>query len=346
MPANVESMAFTAERGVPWHGEGRMIDSLATAGEMIEASGLDWEVALEPIALATGEQIDFKQAVVRQTDRSVLGVIGMGYKPVQNAEAFDFADALVADDGNKYETAGSLDGGKTIFLSVDLSAVEPIKVAGDSEFKTFLLLSNAHDGSKALRVTVTPVRVVCQNTLNLAFRGSKNVFTIRHTGDVQSKMTAARDALDISIDYMRRFESVAASLVDLTITDARAEKVVRDAFQMRESTEDTPDSKWHTEHHATKALDLLSSSADLAPFKGTGWGVLNAVAEYVDHERQYGKGTERDMFDVKMTSILWGNGADVLNRTAVLLDPKIAKQMSPLAVRKAQRVASRVKVNA
>lgn len=344
MPANVETMAYTEARGLPWHGEGRMIKSLASAEQMIVEAGLDWHVECEPIVTAAGEPIDFKRAVVRQSDRSVLGVVGMGYQPVQNADAFDFADGIVASNGNHYETAGSLDGGRTIFVSIDLSGVEPIKIDGDSDFNTFLLLSNAHDGSKALRATVTPVRVVCQNTLNLAFRGSKNVFTVRHSGDIKSKMQAAQTALGISADYMRRFEQIAQSFIDLKVSDARAEKIVRDAFGMRESTEDKPDQKWFTEHHATKALELMKSSADLAPFSGTGWAVLNAVAEYVDHDRTYGKSTDREALDVKMTSILWGNGADVLNRTAALLDPK-SKIMENRVMRSAARTATRVAVN-
>lgn len=348
-PANVESLAYTEARGVPWHGEGRMIKSLASAKKMLSAADLDWSVALEPIMTAAGEPIDFKQAVVRTSDRSVLGVLGMGYKPVQNVEAFDFADEIVASKGNHYETAGSLDGGRTIFLSIDLGAVEPIKIDGDkSKFDTFLLLSNSHDGSKALRATITPVRVVCQNTLNLAFRGAKGVFTVRHTGDVKSKLEAARAALGVSIDYMRRFEAVAASLMATKITDARAEKIVRDAFQMRESTEDeaTKDapSEWFVKHAATQVLDTYENADDLAPFKGTGWGLLNAAAQYVDHDKTYGKGTDREALDVKMTSILWGAGAQAVNRVAVLCDPKIAKIMHPLAVRSAVRVAKRVAV--
>lgn len=293
------------------------------------------------------EEHDFKPAQFRDPDRSVLGVVGMGYQPVQNADAFDFADAIVADTGNHFETAGSLDGGKTTFISLDLDAVDPIKVGGDeSDFKSFLLLSNSHDGSKSLRATITPVRVVCQNTLNLAFAGAKGVFNIRHSGDIATKMQAARTALDISIDYLRRFENVANALMALTVSDERAEKVVRDAFQMRETTEETPDSEWYVKHHATRALDILTTSDDLDPFKNTGWGVVNAVAEYIDHDRTYGKATDREALDVKMTSLLWGNGADVLNRTVAMLDPKIAKMMDRGVVRQAARVASRVKVSA
>jgi len=129
------------------------------------------------------------------------------------------------------------------------------------------------------------------------------------------------------------------------VTEDRATKILRDAFGMRESIEAKGvDSDMFVNHHATRTLELLNTAADLAPIKGTGWGVLQAVAEYIDHDRQYGKGSARDALDIKATSILWGQGQDVLNRTAVLIDPKVAKMMSADSVRGAKRLAVRVKV--
>jgi phage/plasmid-like protein (TIGR03299 family) len=342
MPANVETLAYTSARGVPWHGLGTPVDGLMTATEAIDKAGLGWTVECEPIQTAAGEPIDFKRAVIRQSDRAILGVVGMGYQPVQNDAAFDFADAIVADTGSHYETAGSLDGGRTVFLSMELSGVDPITVAGDSDVNTFLLLSNAHDGSKALRVTVTPVRVVCQNTLNFAFAGSKGIFNIRHTGKVDSKLEAARDALGIAVDYMRRFEKVASALQELKVTDTRAVAVMRDVFGMSEDVEDSTDSVRFTGHHATVAFEAYKSTPDLTDWLGTGWGVVNAVAQYVDHDRTYGKGTDRQALDVKATQVLWGGGAGILNRTVALLDPKLAKLMDKQVVRGAASMATRV----
>lgn len=349
MPALVESMAYNAERGVPWHGLGTAVEGLMTQADAIAAAGLDWEVQPEPIQTAAGEAIDFKRAIVRQSDRRILGVVGNQYKPVQNAEAFDFADGIVADsESNKYETAGSLDDGRTIFLTIDLGAVQPIKVAGDpTDFETYLVLSNAHDGTKSLRVTISPVRVVCSNTLNLAFSGSnRGVFNIRHSGDIESKMKAAQTALGITVDYLRRFEDVAAMLMETPVDDAKALKVYRDAFAMSAAIEEAgEDSERFANHNAERAFETYMTADDLEPIRGTGWGVLNGVADFIDHERVYGKGTKRDAADVKMSSLVWGDGRDILNRTVPLISAKASKAMSMTARKEADKVSSRVKVS-
>lgn len=344
MPAAVETMAYTLERGVPWHGLGTGVEGLMTWQEAEEAAGLGWKVGLEEVQTAGGVVIPNKRAVVRDSDGRPLGVVGTDYRPVQNSEAFQFADAIVADSGNHYETAGSLYDGRIVFLAIDLGAVAPIKVNGDSDVKTFLVLSNSHDGSSALKATVTPVRVVCANTLNLAFKGAQGIFYVRHSGNIESKMAAARQALDISVDYMARFEQVAERLYELKVTDERAEAVVRDAFGMTKAVEERgPESEWFAKHHATRVLDLYDTTIDLKPIHGTGWGVLNAVAEYVDHNRTYGKGAQDRIADVKMNTLLWGEGSKVVNRTAALLDPSISVLMDTKVAKSAARVASRSK---
>jgi phage/plasmid-like protein (TIGR03299 family) len=341
-------MAYVESRGIPWHGLGTPVQGLMTAEEAIVAGGLDWTVATQPIYLGDGSEVPHQYAVVRDTDGKVMGVVGKKWQPFQQRKVFTFGDALVADGGNHYDTVGSLDDGRTVFLSIVLSAVDPIRVNGDStDWTTYLLLRNDHAGRASLSGCITPVRGVCNNTVNLAFAGAKQTFNIRHTGDPESKIEAARNALGLSIDYMRRFEIVANALTAIKVTDNRAEKIFRDVFAMTSTTEaQAADSAWVTKHHATKVMDLYTTTPDLDPIRGTGWGVVQAVADYVDHDVQYGKGktTGRDALDVKMTSILWGNGADQLNRTVALIDPKTAALMDPRVRKGAARIAQRVKV--
>lgn len=343
MPDLVETMVYTIERGVPWHTKGNPVSGLMTWGEACPAAGLDWPVAVEAVQTALGEPIDFKRAVVRQTDRRVLGVVGTDYQPVQNEDVFQFADAIVADGGAHFETAGSLDHGRTIFASMDLTAVEPITVGGDpSPVKGFLVLSNSHDGSSALKGTVTPVRVVCANTLNLAFRGAKGVFYVRHTGNIESKLAAARKALDLSVDYMARFAEAAGAFTEVEVTNERAEAILRDAFGMTEAMEEKgTDSGWFQKHNATRALETYLTVPDLDPIRGTGWGLLNGTAQYLDHERAYGRASNGRADDVKMSSILWGASADVLNRTAALISPEAAALLDPKVVKAAKAAATR-----
>ena len=141
---------------------------------------------------------------------------------------------------------------------------------------------------------------------------------------------------------MRRFEAVASRLMAIPVTDARAERVLRDVFQMRESTEGDQEGARYAKHHATKAMEVYASAPDLRHIAGTGWGVLNAVAQYVDHESVYGKGSQRAASGIRMQSILWGNAAGRLNRTVALLGA--AALMDAGVVKAAARMSSRIEV--
>lgn len=344
MPAEVEAMAYNEERGVPWHGLGTPVDGLMTAEDAIVKAGLNWEVVAYPLSDEFGVIPD-KVAQRRATDHAYLGTVGDGFATVQNAEAFTFANALVAENPGKalYDTAGSLRGGRTVFLSMDLTAVAPINVAGEA-FRTFLLIANSHDGSKALHAAITPVRSVCMNTVNLALAEASTHIAIRHSGDPTAKIKAAQHALGVTIDYVRRFEEVAAAAMKAQVKDDRAEKILQRVFRMRDTTLGDPEGKRYEDHAATRAFDIYQTADDLAPFRGTGWGLVNAVAEYVDHERIYGKNRD-DAPDLRMTALVWGAGQQAVSQTLALVVPKAA-QAKVAARAAALRVPVPVKASA
>jgi len=209
-----------------------------------------------------------------------------------------------------------------VFLSLDLTACAPLQIAGD-DFSTFLMLANTHDGTSALTGTVTPVRVVCQNTLNAALRGGTPTFRIRHTGDIESKIAAARLSLKLTIDYMARFEEVATAAMSIKVSDPKATKVLHRVFAMSPETAAKPDSAVFANHHATKAFDIYQSAEDLAPFRGTAWGLVNAVAEYVDHEKVYGKIRPANADNARTWSVLWGEGQRAITDTLAAVAPKL-----------------------
>jgi hypothetical protein len=163
MAANVESMFYT--RTAPWHGLGVRVEEVLGSKEALNQAGLDWKVEQTDVYAASGERIPGYKANIRDIDRSVLGIVGDRYKIVQNEEAFAFTDGLLGE-GVKYETAGSLAGGKIVWMLAKLP--EKYIISGDA-IEPYLVFCNSHDGSGAIRVAMTPVRVVCQNTLNLAF---------------------------------------------------------------------------------------------------------------------------------------------------------------------------------
>ena len=196
MAANVETMFYVRE--TPWHGLGTRIMEAPTSREALVAAGLDWRVVQEPVYTGREEQIDGYRANVRDTDRKVLGVVTERYKVIQNEEAFAFTDALLGE-GVRYETAGSLQGGRKVWM---LAHMPHEYIISGERISPYLLFSNTHDGSGAVKVALTPIRVVCNNTLNLALSTAKRCWSTIHTGDIRNKMQEAENTLLLADQYM------------------------------------------------------------------------------------------------------------------------------------------------
>lgn len=196
MAANVESMFYVRE--TPWHGLGTRVNEALNSKEALTAAGLEWNVVQEPIYTETEELIEGYKANVRDTDRQVLGVVTDRYKIVQNQEAFAFTDELLGE-GVRYETAGSLQGGRKIWL---LAHLPHEYIISGERISPYLVFFNSHDGSGAIKAAITPIRVVCQNTLNLALSTAKRSWSMIHTGDIKGKMQEAKDTLFMAEKYM------------------------------------------------------------------------------------------------------------------------------------------------
>ena len=196
MSANVESMFYVRE--TPWHGLGTRVMEVPDSRDALIAAGLDWNVVQEPIYTTENNPISGYKANVRDSDRRVLGVVTDRYKVVQNQEAFAFTDELLGQ-GVRYETAGSLQDGRKVWL---LAHMPHEYIISGERISPYLLFSNTHDGSGAIKVALTPIRVVCNNTLNLALRTAQRSWSMIHTGNIQSKMKEAKDTLFKAERYM------------------------------------------------------------------------------------------------------------------------------------------------
>lgn len=227
MAANVESMFYVRE--VPWHGLGTRVEEALTSADALRIAGLDWLVEQKPIQVCGGNRIENFKANIRSTDGKVLGVVSDRYQIVQNVEAFDFTDELIGGDV-RYETAGSLQEGKKVWM---LAKMPSTKVVGD-DVEPYLCFSNTHDGSGAIRICMTPIRVVCNNTLNLAFSGASRQWSTRHTGDLKYKMQEARLCLELAEKYMDGLASYADRLANTTITDEQLDKLLAEMFPVDE----------------------------------------------------------------------------------------------------------------
>lgn len=308
MPANVETLMYA--RAVPWHGLGTKVEGLQTAQDALQASGLNWAVLQSDLTYASPDgapqTVPDQVANIRSTDSALLGIVGRNYRIVQNADAFDWADALVDSGDAKYETAGSLFGGKRVFLSMELP--QGVHVPGDDgEIKPYLLITNGHDGGAALQGSVTMVRVVCSNTWTLALKDATRTFKIRHSGSIEGKLAQAREALGITFEYMGEFASAAEDLMAKRVTEKQAEKVLKAVFPLPARAKANP-ARIPLEAFG-RALDVYRDSPNLQNIRGTAWGLLQAVGEFVDHEMDY-RGRVYGAADVRMDSLMYdGPGA-------------------------------------
>src|SRR6266446_3388621 len=215
MPANVESM-FSV-RKVPWHQTGVILEEPPkTIDEALVASGLDWEVEktgiyvpkARPTALREFQEVEDYFAIRRMDTGAILGVVGGRYEPLQNIQAFQFLDILSGSEMH-FETAGSINIGRKVWVLANLP--DYIEVGGDLT-NCYVLISNGHDGKNAVQILMTPIRVVCQNTLSLAISKAKRAFALRHTGDPMARLHEARRTLKLTVDYYEQFKQVGDKL--------------------------------------------------------------------------------------------------------------------------------------
>lgn len=278
MSHELEQMFYVSNeengRFVPWHGLGTPVSNALTSAEAIEIAGLNWEVEKRPIFTANKEIKGYK-ANVRTTDESVLGIVTDRYSIVQNKEAFDFTDSLLGE-GVRYETAGSLKNGKRIWLNAKLDTT---KILGD-DVEPYLVFTNTHDGTGAIKVCMTPIRVVCNNTLNIALSRASRSWSTRHLGDVKSKLEQAKRCLGFAEDYMKELADEADRLANETVTGETVGNVIVNLFPMMK---DATDRQKKTVQEARDDFMACYLAPDIQKFIGTKWGLINAASDFAGH---------------------------------------------------------------
>lgn len=275
MAALVESLFYVRE--TPWHGQGIRVEDAPTSEDAIRLAGLDWTVNQEPIYLSDGTKIDGNYANVRSSDNKPLGIVGERYKIVQNSDAFAFTDALLGE-GVRYETAGSLKDGKVIWLLAKMP--ESVEILGD-KVDPYMVFTNTHDGSGAVRVCMTPVRVVCNNTLNAAMRGAKRVWSARHTGSVTNKLDDARETLQFATQYMEATKQTFEELYKVKLNEFTLQRMVDNIIPI---TDDMTDRQ--KTNQKTIRDDILlryNEAPDLKVLDQTGARLVQAVADTTSH---------------------------------------------------------------
>lgn len=294
---------FASHREPAWHGLGTVFaEEVTDYLRMLDLAGLTgWQVRehdVVPLTLDGENVLDAEfvvpaQAIVATiggTDR-VLGVTGKRYEIVQNEEAFSFLQSL--HDGARWETAGAIKGGRVVFGSMAFDRDFTLDPSGVADVvKSYLLVHTSHDGSTGLGGGVTPVRVVCQNTLNAAMGNIKQTFKIRHTKNVQARMQAEAALWRQANTYMDAFEKEAQTLFAQSVTDKQYFGIVENMFPKPEKDAKGSVKKWETRQ---ETFAQAWNGQPNAGIKNTAWGVFNALTEanqWGRNQRQGDKGAE------------------------------------------------------
>jgi phage/plasmid-like protein (TIGR03299 family) len=213
----------------------------------------------------------------------ILGVVGEKYKVVQNESLFEFGDNLL-DGGASWESAGSIKNGTVVFGSLVVPKEFILDPSGaNDKTTTYLLVHTSHDGSVSVQASITPVRVVCQNTLNLALNSVKQSFKLRHTATVEGKIQVAREALGLTFKYMDNFEAEAKALFETAVTDLEFNKIITAIYPKPDEINKQGLTVWSNKIDLVN--DLYFDSPTNANIKGTAWGVFNTLTERLDYFR-------------------------------------------------------------
>ena len=277
MSANVETMFSVRE--VPWHGLGTIVKEAPTSEEALRIAGLDWTVEQTPVFTDEGLEIPGYKANRRSTDNKVLGIVSDRYKIVNNAEAFEFTDSIVGETENgvvKYETAGSLCGGKRIWLLAKM----PTKKILDDDVEPYMFFSNTHDGTGAIKVGLTPIRIVCANTLSLALSTAKRQWSTKHVGDMKSKLEEAKLCLQLADTYMTNLDIEAERLANATLYKEQIDEILSELFPIEDDASET---KKRNVQSMKDNFYVAYFMPDILKFGESAYRAVNAMSDVITH---------------------------------------------------------------
>lgn len=319
------SAAFFSNRQVPWHALGTVTDNALTADDALRLAQLDWTVvkSVDPVQVPVITEAGVSMVSVADKFMTFrnhpklglqgLGVVGSQYEVIQNSEAFEFLNYVADESGAVFETAGSLNGGRQVFMSMRLP--EGITLAGGQDsIDLYLMASSSHDGSKAFTAAITPVRPVCANTVRLALAEAKSTWYMRHTQQVQGKIQQAREALGIAFQYRQAYREVAGDMASAAFTDAEF-----DSFLMSLVKDDVKTDRQRRNVDQVRAeMRGLWKAPTQANVANTKWAAFNTVVEWADWVKPV-KAKGQDELAVRAERIMLGQVDAIKDRAFALL---------------------------
>jgi phage/plasmid-like protein (TIGR03299 family) len=316
-----KQFSFFSVKEKAWHGLGQVVDQYPTSREALKFAGLDYTVEKRPLftydteyQLADADtgikipEVDVPGffATVRTDNDSVLGVVGKDYEVVQNVDAFTFFDSIVGGDGIQYETAGALGKGERIFITAKLPGY--IRVGQDDCMEKYLFLTTSHDGYGSIMAAFTPVRIVCNNTLNAALRNHTNAIKIRHTPNAKDRLEQAHKLLGISNNLSIEMEAIFNRWSKVRITDTQVRGLIQAALvpnkealaALKKGNDDECSAYYRNMCEIAYSYTMSNQTQQLETTKGTLFGAYNGITGYFQNVRKYKDDT------AKLKSVMYG----------------------------------------
>ena len=320
-------MFYTGE--APWHRLGTEVSLALTSEEAIKAANMDWNVVTRPVLYTTPDsfipkEIPNRVAVVREDTNEVFTVASDRYTPLPNRKAFEFFDSVVGAGQAIYHTAGTINGGKKLWILAKLDG--ELKVTNNDILHKYILLGSSHDSSMPLSMMFTTVRVVCSNTFSLALdmnqKSNGIKFTAKHTPSISTKAVSARQTLDLAEAYFENMMVGINGLVEheWSSIDMKSFTYTLYDLDVDKSIEEQRKNKAYA---ADKVIDLFSNGRGNGT--NTKWDAFNAVTEYVDYNRPVGHKVETgesnslEVVNKRLNDAWYGSGADLKQRAWDLL---------------------------
>jgi phage/plasmid-like protein (TIGR03299 family) len=291
----------------PWHGLGTILDNPPSCEDAIKIAGIDWTVEQVPIYAGT-KQVEGYLANIRSDNKDVLGIITKKYKVVQNIEAFDFVNDIMNNNDVQcqYESAGSLSGGKRVWL---LAKIPDRKVL-DLDVSSYLFFTNSHDGKSSLKCGLTDIQIVCNNTLQLAIKNAPRMWSLRHMSSIEGKKKEAMETLGFAKNYIEEFNKKAEILYNKKYN---IDKFLDILLPIKDVSERI---KRNVEKSRDYIKNIHNNAEYMQNFKNTAWGCYQSVTDWYSNSEPLRK---TDTFENKRLAEFF-DGSTIYETTQQILE--------------------------
>ena len=283
----MNNMTIYDNRKMPFANLGKNVTGASSVEEAIKLGGADWKTGKIPVQLCGGKKVPGQYEIVRLDTMEVLSpkTVRENYVNMQHDEAMRFMNDMIDSGDIQIETLGTLGGGKRFWILAKM----PTTLIGGDETEPYICFSDNHDGNGSIKVCMTPIRVVCSNTLNAAFKNAARSWSTRHTKNVMSRIDEAKRSLNLAHEYMAELADYAEAAIKTRIDDREVEYILHNFFDPKPKKDNAglikEPSKAQLDHanDKKKAFYVCYDAPDIAKFKGTAWGVLNAMSDLIAH---------------------------------------------------------------